>query len=65
MPDSTRPDTPCIGVCSTLFDRICKGCGRTDEEVSNWVFYSDEQKRIVWDRIEQEGTAMRFTRKER
>ena len=65
MSDSTRPDTPCIGVCSTLFDRICKGCGRTDEEVSNWVFYSEEQKRIVWDRIVEEGTAMRFTRKER
>ncbi|HTR10413.1 MAG TPA: DUF1289 domain-containing protein [Paraburkholderia sp.] len=54
------PDSPCIGVCSTLFDDICKGCGRTAVEVSNWVFLSDAEKRAVWERIEREGTAMRF-----
>jgi uncharacterized protein len=54
------PDSPCIGVCSTLFDEVCKGCGRTAMEVSNWVFLSDEEKRAVWTRIEREGTAMRF-----
>jgi predicted Fe-S protein YdhL (DUF1289 family) len=54
------PDSPCIGVCSTLFDDICKGCGRTALEVSNWVFMSDDEKRAVWARIEREGTAMRF-----
>ena len=54
------PDSPCIGVCSTLFDEICKGCGRTATEVSNWVFLSDEEKRVVWERIKREGTAMRF-----
>jgi predicted Fe-S protein YdhL (DUF1289 family) len=52
---------PCFSsVCSTLFDEVCKGCGRTATEVSNWVFLSDEEKRAVWVRIEQEGTAMRF-----
>lgn len=56
------PDSPCIGVCSTLFDEVCKGCGRTAVEVSNWVFFSDAEKRAVWDRIESEGTAMRFVR---
>jgi uncharacterized protein len=54
------PDSPCIGVCSTLFDEVCKGCGRTAMEVANWVFMSDEEKRAVWVRIEREGTAMRF-----
>jgi predicted Fe-S protein YdhL (DUF1289 family) len=54
------PDSPCIGVCSTLFDEICKGCGRTATEVSNWVFLSDDEKRVVWERIRREGTAMRF-----
>lgn len=49
-----------IGVCSTLFDEVCKGCGRTATEVSNWVFLSDEEKHAVWVRIEQDGTAMRF-----
>ncbi|WP_423197074.1 MULTISPECIES: DUF1289 domain-containing protein [unclassified Cupriavidus] len=55
-----RPDSPCIGICSTLFDEICQGCGRTAAEVSNWVFFSDEEKQAVWERITAEGTARRF-----
>jgi predicted Fe-S protein YdhL (DUF1289 family) len=58
-------DSPCIGICSTLFDEICKGCGRTALEVSNWVFMSPEEKEIVWTRIQAEGTAMRFTREKK
>lgn len=50
-------DTPCIGVCSTLFDAKCKGCGRTQFEVDNWVFLSDEEKAAVWQRISQDGSA--------
>ena len=56
-------DSPCIGVCSTLFDEICRGCGRTAQEVSNWVFLSPVEKKIVWERIQSEGTAMRFQTK--
>jgi predicted Fe-S protein YdhL (DUF1289 family) len=56
------PDSPCIGVCSTLFDDVCKGCGRTASEVSNWVFLGDDEKQAIWERINQEASAMRFTR---
>jgi predicted Fe-S protein YdhL (DUF1289 family) len=55
-------DSPCIGVCTTLYDEICQGCGRTLEEVSNWVFYSPEEKSKVWQRIRADGTAQRFQR---
>lgn len=55
-------DSPCIGVCTTLYDEICQGCGRTLNEVSNWVFFSDEEKASVWERIRTEGTATRFQR---
>ena len=55
-------DSPCIGVCTTLYDEICQGCGRTLGEVSNWVFFSQEEKNLVWQRIRAEGTAMRFQR---
>jgi predicted Fe-S protein YdhL (DUF1289 family) len=55
-------DSPCIGICSTLYDEICKGCGRTLIEVSNWVFMSPEEKAAVWQRIQAEGTAVRFQR---
>lgn len=56
------PDSPCIGICSTLFDEVCQGCGRTAGEVSNWVFLSDEEKLAVWRRITAEGTSVRFVR---
>lgn len=55
-------DSPCIGVCTTLYDEICQGCGRSLYEVSNWVFLSDEEKATVWKRIRTEGTAQRFQR---
>ncbi|MDA0572335.1 DUF1289 domain-containing protein [Burkholderia gladioli] len=55
-----KPDSPCIGVCSTLFDDVCKGCGRTAFEVANWVFMSEEEKAAIWERITLDGTAMRF-----
>ena len=38
-------DSPCIGVCSTLFDEVCIGCGRTAQEVCNWVFLSPAEKK--------------------
>lgn len=57
-----RPDSPCIGVCSTLFDEVCKGCGRTAAEVSNWVFMSQAERDAVWERIERDGTSIRCMR---
>src|SRR5260363_5818 len=57
------PDSPCIGVCSALFDEVCRGCGRTAFEVSNWVFFSAEEKRAIWARIAREGKALRFRRR--
>ncbi|OXJ08860.1 DUF1289 domain-containing protein [Burkholderia sp. AU6039] len=56
------PDSPCVGVCSTLFDDVCKGCGRTADEVLHWVFMNDDEKRAIWERIRHECTAMRFHR---
>lgn len=56
-------DTPCIAICSTAQgDDICRGCGRTFVEVTNWVIMTDEEKEVVWQRIEAEGTALRFTK---
>ncbi|WP_162085857.1 DUF1289 domain-containing protein [Sulfuriferula nivalis] len=53
MSNSTSvPDSPCIGYCScSLGDAICKGCGRTQAEVDQWLFYSNEQKLAIWKRI--------------
>lgn len=50
-----RADTPCVAVCSTTFDDVCRGCGRTVVEVAHWVSMSDEQKEAVWQRILTQG----------
>ena len=57
-----QQDSPCIGMCSTLFDEVCIGCGRTAEEVSHWVCLSPAQRKAVWARIMSEGQAIRFQR---
>jgi predicted Fe-S protein YdhL (DUF1289 family) len=38
-------DSGCIGVCSTLFDAVCKGCGRTQADVDGWVFLTEDEQR--------------------
>ena len=50
-----RPDTPCVAVCSTTFDDVCRGCGRTVAEVAHWVSMSAPQKELVWQRILAQG----------
>lgn len=60
---ATTPDSPCIAICSTAQgDPVCKGCGRSFDEVQQWPGLSPFEKRIVWQRITQEGTAWRFNR---
>jgi predicted Fe-S protein YdhL (DUF1289 family) len=60
--DST-PDAPCIAICSTTQgDAVCKGCGRTFDEVQHWPVMGPAAKRLVWHRITQEGSAWRFNR---
>ncbi len=60
---ATMPDAPCIAICSTSQgDAVCKGCGRSFGEVQDWTAYGPAEKRAVWRRITQEGTAWRFNR---
>jgi len=59
----TTPDTPCIAICSTSQgDDLCKGCGRTFDEVQFWPAFSPAEKRAVWRRITLEHSAWRFNR---
>jgi predicted Fe-S protein YdhL (DUF1289 family) len=59
----TTPDTPCIAICSTSQgDAMCKGCGRTFDEVQHWPSMSPADKRATWRRITIEGDAWRFNR---
>ena len=59
----TTPDTPCIAICSTSQgDDLCKGCGRTFDEVQFWPAMTPVEKRTVWRRITLEHSAWRFNR---
>ncbi len=60
---ASTPDAPCIAICSTSQgDALCKGCGRTFDEVQHWPGMSPAEKRQVWRRITLEATAWRFNR---
>ncbi|MGM9486795.1 DUF3717 domain-containing protein [Ideonella sp. YS5] len=57
------PDAPCIAICSTAQgDAVCKGCGRTEDEVQHWPVMTPGEKRAVWRRITIEAKAWRFNR---
>ena len=59
----TTIDTPCIAICSTSQgDEVCKGCGRTFEEVQQWLSMSPVEKRVTWRRITLDATSWRFGR---
>jgi len=59
----TTADTPCIAICSTSQgDTMCKGCGRSFEEVQRWPEMSPVAKRDVWRRITLHGDSWRFNR---
>jgi uncharacterized protein len=60
---ASTPDAPCIAICSTSQgDEICKGCGRSFEEVQHWPAMGPADKRAVWRRITMQATAWRFNR---
>ena len=59
----TTPDAPCIAICSTSQgDDICKGCGRTFDEVQLWPSMTPGEKRHTWRRITLENSAWRFNK---
>ena len=60
---ASTPDTPCIAICSTSQgDDVCKGCGRTFDEVQLWPEMTPGEKRTTWRRITMEDSAWRFNR---
>jgi len=46
--------TPCVGICSTsIAGSVCRGCKRYAHEVIRWNGYSNEERQIVWRRLEE------------
>ena len=41
-------DSPCNDICTIDSDSgLCVGCGRTPSEITNWIHYNDNQKKII------------------
>jgi predicted Fe-S protein YdhL (DUF1289 family) len=52
--DEPHVPSPCVSVCLMHPDGgHCEGCLRTLQEIGNWGRMGDEDKRIVWQRIQQ------------
>lgn len=52
-PRKSPTASPCRGVCTATSqgDAVCRGCGRTQEEVRDWNTYSDAQKIAIKARL--------------
>ena len=52
--DEPHVPSPCVSVCLMHPDGgHCEGCLRTLQEIGNWGRMGYEDKRIVWQRIQQ------------
>ena len=50
--------SPCINVCRMdAASGLCEGCLRTIDEIAAWGTMGDDDKRAVWQRLEQRGLA--------
>jgi uncharacterized protein len=41
-------ESPCVKICTYDPDRgLCRGCGRTLEEIGDWLSMTEDQRRSV------------------
>lgn len=55
-------ESPCKLICDLDLERgLCKGCGRSREEIARWTRYSDVQRQFIMteltDRLKDMGIA--------
>ncbi len=56
-------DSPCTGNCTARQwgDLVCKGCGRTEEDIQNWSSYPEVRRKIRVLEISASGYPTRHT----
>jgi predicted Fe-S protein YdhL (DUF1289 family) len=47
-------ESPCIGVCQYP-NGVCRGCGRTVDDIVNWYDMTDDEKQAVLNRLEKKS----------
>lgn len=43
--------SPCVGLCETAPDGLCKGCARTGAEIKNWQTFTPQEKAAVFQEL--------------
>lgn len=55
MADMPHPPSPCTNLCTVdPATDVCRGCGRTMDEIARWGWMTAEEKTNVLRRIERE-----------
>jgi hypothetical protein len=47
----SQTPSPCILVCKLTADNVCRGCGRTLEEIGGWPLMDDSDQRRILDQL--------------
>ena len=51
--------SPCVRLCAIdPLTRLCAGCGRTLDEIANWLSYDDAERRRIMAALPERLTAM-------
>ncbi len=61
-----EPDSPCKQICVIHPDaKICIGCHRTPEEISNWGLYKPQKRKTILAHLPQRGKEIKLRRGKR
>lgn len=44
---ASKPQSPCISICTLDEHDVCMGCFRSLDEIVDWTMMSDDEKRVV------------------
>lgn len=59
MTDTKRPrvPSPCVSVCALDENDVCIGCHRTGDEILQWSRLTEQEKRVVLDKVAEREQA--------
>ena len=52
--------SPCVKICK-LVERVCIGCGRSQDEIRDWVIMTDAERQTIMTRLQKNGVHSRQT----
>lgn len=58
---SSKPQSPCISICTLDEQNLCLGCLRTLDEIIDWTMLDDQQKHAVLARVAERTVARERT----